>query len=174
MARPRKFRVPLKQGDRVLTEGVIDKHARFAFLHGYCAELAYALHERVGGLVIQIVPAIPVPGFADKTLHAGVVLGVDHLGELTEVTGLRAEDIEVATVLDIEGLHPMKAWAKRWVQPGTQATIAGQIDLNDRMLRKVEECRARSFVDAVLDYWLADHGEAASEQVAQEEQGWAA
>jgi hypothetical protein len=41
------FVVGLLDGDRVLTEGVIDANARYVFLHGYCEALAVALVVRL-------------------------------------------------------------------------------------------------------------------------------
>jgi hypothetical protein len=64
-----RFRVGLKTVDRILIEGVIDKNARYVFTHGYCSELAHALHERTDGLVVRWSPYCPTAGSSMKCRH---------------------------------------------------------------------------------------------------------
>jgi hypothetical protein len=148
-----KFRVTLERGDRILTEGVIDKNARWAFTHGYCSELSYALYERIGGAIVQIRPLwfYDRPESEWPTIHAGVVVGeaVDVLVKGTERRDISLDALDGAVMLDIEGRHRHADWMHRWRIPGSNAFIAGVVDLDEGL--RIEECRAHTFVDPILE-----------------------
>ena len=86
-----RFRVGLKTVDRILIEGVIDKNARYVFTHGYCSELAHALHERTDGLVVRWSPYCPTAGSSMKCRHCtrAWVLGRRWPVNTTTISGLR-------------------------------------------------------------------------------------
>jgi hypothetical protein len=139
------FRVHLARGDRVLTEGIIDKNACYVFRHGYCAELAYAVHERTGGLLAQV----EADGIAG-TRHAGVVLGeaAKRFAKQETEQVIPPNLLHDCTVVDIEGLHEWDAWFERWVGPGMRLSLAAAGDLDEP--HRMDECRARTFVEPVL------------------------
>jgi hypothetical protein len=94
---PTRTLVELVDGDHWLTHGVIDDEARWVFMHGFCDELAAAIHDHTGWLIIRA----GTPG--DVGLHYGV-LTPDY-------------------VVDIEGVHNLFAWAEPWGGRGTLEAV---------------------------------------------------
>jgi len=120
--------ISLKDGEYVLTEGVIDDQARHVFSHGYCAELALALHRRTGWPIVSA-------GVWDD--HNRLIPGA-HFGVL----------VPDGRVLDIEGASEIYSWAGRWGVDGAFR------ELSPAQLPGCEEglleCRAAAFVEPVL------------------------
>lgn len=151
MSRRQKFRIPLKTGDRVLTEGVIDKNARHFFTHGPCQDLAVALGERTGWPIITVDHDQLLDDCTDafrrgemNYRQARRLLG----GSPDHHSGVLTPD---GRVLDIEGLHDRAAWVERWSLPGARVKVEETSDeLPDWFLAGMERSRARTFVDAVL------------------------
>lgn len=91
---PAKFAIGLDDGEHCLTEGLVDKEACWAFTHGYCAELALAIHNHTGWPIVSAGHWDD-----DNTFAPGAHFGVF------------APD---GRVLDIEGLTEIIRWAGRW------------------------------------------------------------
>jgi hypothetical protein len=137
-----KFRVSDPRGDRVLTEGVVDKSARFVFKHGFCLQLAVAVSERTGWPIISA-------GLADPT-------EADYVNDRAAHTGVLTPD---GRVLDIDGAHDRERWIARFGPDAiSQVTQdVGGVEEESRLRLRafgfpdaMEESRARTFVDAVL------------------------
>jgi len=102
-ADPARTLIELVDGDHWLTHGVIDDEARHVFMHGYCGDLALALHDYMGW------PIIGAGAWDDDAIIVeGGSMIVEGVGAHY---GTQAPD---GRVVDIEGAHEIHAWAGRW------------------------------------------------------------
>lgn len=128
--------ISLKDGEHLVTEGVIDDQARHVFTHGYCAELALALHRSTGWPIVSAGQWDDDRDDDDD--DDGHFIPGAHFGVL----------VPDGRMLDIEGASEIYSWAGRWGVDGAfrEVSPAQLPDCEEGLL----ECHAGAFVEPVL------------------------